>query len=88
MPRVRFRGNRLLLVLYVGGMMLPFRVLMLPVSRLTDALGLYDTYIGVIAFHTAFQLGFCTFLLRNYMRTVPGEILETARIDGCGEFCI
>ena len=68
--------------------MLPFQVLMLPVFRLTDALGLYDTYWGIIAFHTAFQLGFCTFLLRNYMRTIPGEILEAARIDGCAEFRI
>ncbi len=88
LARFRFRGNRLLLFLYVGGMMLPFQVLLLPVFRLTDALGLYDTYWGIIAFHTAFQLGFCTFLLRNYMRTVPGEILEAARIDGCGEFRI
>jgi multiple sugar transport system permease protein len=88
LARFRFRGNRLLLFMYVGGMLLPFQVLMLPVFRLTDALGLYDTYLGVIAFHTAFQLGFCTFLLRNYMRTVPGEILEAARIDGCGEFRI
>jgi multiple sugar transport system permease protein len=88
LARFRFRGNRLIFFLYVGGMMLPFQVLMLPVFRLTDALGLYDTYWGLIAFHTAFQLGFCTFLLRNYMRTVPGEILEAARIDGCGEFRI
>jgi multiple sugar transport system permease protein len=88
LARFRFRGNRLFLFLYIGGMMLPFQVLMLPVFRLTDTLGLYDTYWGVIAFHTAFQLGFCTFLLRNYMRTVPGEILEAARIDGCSELRI
>jgi len=88
LARFRFRGNRLIFFLYIGGMMLPFQVLLLPVFRLTDALGLYDTYWGLIAFHTAFQLGFCTFLLRNYMRTVPGEILEAARIDGCSEFRI
>jgi len=88
LARFRFRGNRLILFLYIGGTMLPFQVLMLPVFRLTDALGLYDTHLGIILFHTAFQLGFCTFLLRNYMRTVPGEILEAARIDGCGEFRI
>jgi multiple sugar transport system permease protein len=88
LARYRFRANRLILFLFVGGMMLPFQVLMLPVFRLTDALGLYDTYWGIIAFHTAFQLGFCTFLLRNYMRTVPGEIMEAARIDGCSEFRI
>ncbi|MFP4396083.1 MAG: carbohydrate ABC transporter permease [Anaerolineales bacterium] len=88
LARFRFTGNRLVFLLYVGGMMLPFQVLMLPVFRLTDALGLYDTYTGVILFHTAFQLGFCTFLLRNYMRTIPNEILEAARIDGCSEFRI
>lgn len=86
LARFRFRGNWLIFFLYVGGMMLPFQVLMLPVFRLTDALGIYDTYWGLIAFHTAFQLGFCTFLLRNYMRTVPGEIMEAARMDGCSEF--
>ncbi|MBN1316332.1 MAG: carbohydrate ABC transporter permease [Anaerolineales bacterium] len=88
LARFRFRGNRLILFLYIGGTMLPFQVLLLPVFRLTDALGLYDTHLGIILFHTAFQLGFCTFLLRNYMRTVPGEILEAARIDGCSEFRI
>jgi multiple sugar transport system permease protein len=36
--------------------------------------------------HIAFQLGFCTFVLRNFMRTVPSEILEAARIDGASEF--
>lgn len=88
LARFRFPGNRLLFFLYVGGTMLPFQVLLLPVFRLTDALGLYDTHLSLILFHTAFQLGFCTFLLRNYMRTVPGEILEAARIDGCSEFRI
>lgn len=86
LARFRFPGNRLLYFMYVGGTMLPFQVLLLPVFRLTDVLGLYDTHLALILFHTAFQLGFCTFLLRNYMRTVPGEILEAARMDGCGEF--
>lgn len=88
LARFRFKGNRWIFFMYVGGMLLPFQVLMLPVFRLTDFLGLYDTYWGLIFFHTAFQLGFCTFLLRNYMRTVPNEILEAARIDGCNEFRI
>lgn len=86
LARFKFPGNRLLYFMYVGGTMLPFQVLLLPVFRLTDVLGLYDTHLALILFHTAFQLGFCTFLLRNYMRTVPGEILEAARMDGCGEF--
>lgn len=85
LARFKFSGNRLIFFTFVGGMLLPFQVLLLPVFRLTDFLGLYDTYWGLILFHTAFQLGFCTFMLRNYMRTVPGEIIEAARIDGCSE---
>ncbi|RME10293.1 MAG: carbohydrate ABC transporter permease [Ardenticatenia bacterium] len=88
LARFRFRGDRFLLFVFVGGMMLPFQILLLPVFRLTDALGLYDTYWGLILFHTAFQLGFCTFVLRNYMRTVPQDILDAARVDGCNEFRI
>lgn len=88
LAKFRFRGNRLVFFLYVGGMLLPFQVLMLPVFRLTNAIGLYDTYMGLILFHIAFQLGFCTFVLRNFMRGVPDEILEAARVDGCNEFRI
>jgi len=88
LARFRFRGARLILVMFLAGNMLPPQVLMLPVFRLTDALGLYDTYWALILFHTAFQLGFCTFVFRNYMRTIPNEMLESARIDGCGEFRI
>jgi multiple sugar transport system permease protein len=88
LSRFRFRGDRLLLYVFVAGMMLPFQILLLPVFRLTDILHIYNTYWALIVFHTAFQLGFCTFVLRNYMRTIPGEILEAARIDGCGEFRI
>jgi multiple sugar transport system permease protein len=88
LARFRFPGDRLILYTFVAGMMLPFQILLLPVFRLVDALHLYDTYWALIIFHTAFQLGFCTFVLRNYMRTVPGEILEAARIDGCSEWGI
>lgn len=88
LARFKFSANRLIFFTFVGGMLLPFQILMLPVFRLTDALGLYDTYWGLIFFHTAFQLGFCTFMLRNYMRTVPGEIIDAARIDGCSEIRI
>jgi len=86
--RFNFKGNRLIYLIYVGGMLLPFQVLLLSVFRLNNVLGIYNTHAGLIAFHTAFQLGFCTFVLRNYMMTVPSEILEAARIDGCGEFRI
>jgi multiple sugar transport system permease protein len=88
LSRFHFPGDRLILYIFVAGMMLPIQILLLPVFRLSDMLHLYDTYGAVIMIHTAFQIGFCTFILRNYMRTIPGEILEAARMDGCGEWRI
>ncbi len=88
LARFRFRGNLFIYFTFVGGTLLPFQILMLPVYRLTNFLGLYNTYWALIIFHAAFQLGFCTFVLRNFMRTIPGEILDAARIDGASEFRI
>lgn len=88
LARYNFRGNRPIYFMYVAGTMLPFQILLLPVFLLTNKLGLYNTYWSVILIHTAFQLGFCTFVLRNFMRTLPGEIMDAARIDGATEFGI
>lgn len=88
LARYRFPGNRLIYFMYVAGTMLPFQILLLPVFLLTNRLGLYNTYAGVILIHVAFQLGFCTFVLRNFMRTLPGAIVDAARIDGCSEWGI
>jgi multiple sugar transport system permease protein len=84
----RFRGNFLIYITFVGGMLLPFQLLMLPVFQLSNFLKIYDTYLGLIMIHMAFQLGFCTFFLRNFMMTVPVQLGEAARIDGCSEFGI
>jgi multiple sugar transport system permease protein len=86
LARYKFRGNLLLYFMFVAGTMLPFQILMLPVFYMSTQVGVYNQYSGLIIIHTAFQLGFCTFVLRNFMRTVPGEILEAARIDGASEF--
>lgn len=84
----RFKGNFAIYVTFVGGMLLPFQLLMLPIFQLSNFLKIYDTYWGLIMIHTAFQLGFCTFFLRNFMLTVPSQLAEAARIDGCSELGI
>ena len=88
LARYRVRGNLLICFTFVGGTLLPFQILMLPVFRLSNGLGLYNTYCALIVFHTAFQLGFCTFVLRNFVRTIPGEIFDAARVDGAAELRI
>ncbi len=86
LARYKFRLNLPIYFMFVAGTMLPFQILLLPVFRLTNTLGLYDTYGALILIHTAFQLGFCTFVLRNFMKSVPSEIFEAARVDGASEF--
>lgn len=86
LARYKFRGNLFIYFMFVAGTMLPFQILLLPVFRLTNSLGLYNSHWALILIHTAFQLGFCTFVLRNFMKTVPSEIFDAARVDGAGEF--
>ena len=88
LARYRFRGNALFYFMYVGGSMLPYQILMVPVFKLSSELGLYNTHASLIPIHVAYQLAFATFLLRNFTRGVPAEIVEAARVDGCSEFRI
>ena len=84
----QFRLNKVVLIMFIAGMLIPFQMLMIPVFRLSDNLGLMNTWPGVIIFHIAFQLGFCTFFLRNFMRQIPFSLIEAPRIDGASDFRI
>ncbi len=83
-----FRFSKTILLIFVSGMLIPFQMLMIPVFRLSNTLNIYDTFQGVILFHIAFQLGFCTFFLRNFMTSIPSSLYESAKIDGAPDFVI
>ena len=74
--------------MFVGGNFVPFQILMVPVRNMTVRLGLYDTYWALILFHLAFQTGFCTLFMRNFISTLPEALLESARVEGANEFRI
>ena len=76
-----FLGNIALLVV-------PLQMALIPMFRLYDTFGLFDTVFGIILFHTAFGLPFAIFLLRNFFIGLPKDILESARIDGASELRI
>ena len=67
----KFRGRFVILALFIAGNFVPFQILMIPVRQLTLDLGIYDTYWGVILFQIAFQTGFCTFFMRNFIADLP-----------------
>lgn len=83
-----FKLNRTVLILFISGMLVPFQMLLIPVYRFSDSMGLINTFQGVILFHVAFQLGFCTFFLRNFMKQIPMSLIEAPRIDGADDFMI
>lgn len=88
LAKYRFRGSSLLLAVFTAGNFIPYQILMIPVRKLTITFGLYDTIYGVIAFHIAFQCGFCTLFMRNFIQALPDSLLEAARIDGATELQI
>ena len=77
-----------MLIIFISGMLIPFQMLLIPVYRFSDRAGLINTLHGVILFHAAFQSGFCTFFLRNFMKQIPFSLIEVSRIDGTSEFTI
>jgi multiple sugar transport system permease protein len=89
LAQMEFRGRTALLLTFVGGMLLPFQILLIPVFYLSSqVLHSYDTRWGLVLFHTAFQLGFGSFFMRNFIVTLPRTIVEAARLDGCSEIRI
>jgi multiple sugar transport system permease protein len=81
----RFKLNLVVFFLFVGGNFVPFQILMVPVRDMSLRLGLYDSITGLVMFHVAFQTGFCTFFMRNFIRDLPMELIEAARIEGASE---
>ncbi len=96
LTRVTSRFNLVLLLVFTAGNLLPPQVIIVPLYYLYNAIPvppplsdngrLYDQYIGIILIHIVFQLGFCIFVLSNYMRTLPKELTEAALVDGASVF--
>lgn len=83
-----FRSNILVFFMFVAGNFVPFQILMVPVRDLTLSLGMYNTWYGLALFHIAFQTGFCTLFMRNFIRALPFELIEAARVEGVAEWRI
>jgi multiple sugar transport system permease protein len=89
LARYAFRGNIALFAIFVAGNFVPFQVLMIPVRDLMiHVIPVYDTVWALILFHIAFQTGFCTLFMRNFIRELPNALIEAARIEGVGELKI
>lgn len=92
--RYSFKANVALLLFFTAGNLLPGQLIFIPLFKMYLAIGdafgnrrlLYDSHWGIILIHVAFQMGFATFVLSSYMKTIPKEISESAMIDGASVF--
>lgn len=88
LAKYKFKGNFFFYMMFVAGSMLPTQIIMLPVFKMSNDLGLYNSHANLIIIQVAWHIAFASFVLRNFMKTLPSEIFESARIDGCSEFGI
>ena len=84
----KFRSNLIVFFLFVAGNFVPFQILAIPVRDLTLKLGMYNTTMGLVMFHVAFQTGFCTLFMRNFIKGLPFALIESARVEGVNEWKI
>ncbi|MFI9611995.1 carbohydrate ABC transporter permease [Streptomyces sp. NPDC052023] len=88
LSRYELPFRRSLLLLMLGGNLLPPQILLIPVSKLTELLGVYDTLTALIGVQIGFGVGFYVFVLHGFMRAIPPEIQQAAVVDGAGPWQI
>lgn len=86
LARYEFRGGRVVYYLFVGGMMFPVFLALVPLFFVVKNAGLLGTLPGLILVYTAYSLPFTVFFLTAFFRTLSSSIAEAALIDGCGAF--
>jgi alpha-glucoside transport system permease protein len=85
---MNFPGRRLFFILVVGLLVVPLQIALVPILRDYNTLNLNGTFLAIWLAHTGFGLALATYLLFNYIVTLPREILESAFIDGASHFTI
>ncbi|UOQ88001.1 carbohydrate ABC transporter permease [Agromyces endophyticus] len=86
LTRVRMPFGRAVSGLILGGLMLAPAVALVPLVRMFQAMGLYNTFWALLILYTAFRIPFTTFLIRAYMIDLPREVDEAAEVDGASRW--
>ncbi|MGJ8526978.1 carbohydrate ABC transporter permease [Maritalea sp.] len=88
LSRYKFRGNIMVSLFFLSGLMLPLRLAIIPLFIQLKALGLVDNLIGLICIYTAMSLPATVFIMTGFLRSLPSELEDSARMDGASEFRI
>lgn len=84
--KLPFRGSNFIFLVIVAGMFFPPQVILVPLFRLFNTMGLIDTLWPVFIVHTALGIPICTLLMRNFFATVPTALREAAILEGASEW--
>jgi N-acetylglucosamine transport system permease protein len=84
LARYPFPGRNLIFGTFLGGMMFPNFLVIVPLFFLMNSLHLHDTKTGLTLVYVAYSLPFTVFVMTGFFQTLPGELAEAAMIDGCG----
>ncbi len=85
LSRWQFRGRALLAAFFISGLMIPAKLGLLPVFYLYQSWGLIDSRVGLVLLYAASGIPFSIFVIMGFMRGLPSELEEAARIDGANE---
>ncbi|NWF68326.1 MAG: carbohydrate ABC transporter permease [Chloroflexi bacterium] len=88
LSKLKFPGSNALFVFIVAGLFFPPQIALIPLFRLFNSLGLYDTLWAIILIHMSFGIPICTLIMKNFFTAVPTAIREAAIVDGANEFQI
>ncbi|MEW2428868.1 carbohydrate ABC transporter permease [Micromonospora sp. NPDC047644] len=84
--RYEFRGRQVVYYLFVGGLMFPVFLALVPLFFVVRNAGLFNTWLGLILVYAAYSLPFTVFFLTAFFRSLPTSVAEAALVDGCGHF--
>lgn len=86
--KIRFKGSRMLFTLFIVTMLVPQQILVIPLYRMVKMFGLINTLFSLILPYIAGGLPLAIFIFTTYLRGIPDELIEAARIDGCRDIRI
>lgn len=86
--KLAFRGSEYLFLLIVSGLFFPPQIVLIPLFKMFNGMGLIDTLWPLIIVHTAMGIPICTLLMRNFLATVPDALREAALVEGVSEWQI
>ena len=84
--KIRFKLSKPLFIMFLMGMMIPVHTTLIPVFKLLNSIGIYDNKYALIGPYISFALPVSIFIITEFFNDVPGEIIDAAVIDGCGDF--